>query len=58
MGVQPRFVLGILAQLLLGGCVLAGNRDSGLVYQREPGSSGFPRGVRPALPDGAAGRSI
>jgi hypothetical protein len=38
MGVQPRFVLGILAQLLLGGCVLAENRDSGLVYQRELGT--------------------
>ena len=43
MGVQPRFVLGILAQLLLGGCVLAAsNRQAGSA----PAGSAEERAIR------------
>jgi ketosteroid isomerase-like protein len=45
MGVQPRFALGILAQLLLGGCVLAAsNRQAG----SGPPSSAEERAIRAA----------
>ncbi len=43
MGVQPRFALGIVAQLLLGGCVLAAsNRQSGSA----PAGSAEERAIR------------